>query len=58
MTQKQLERYMDDLWERHGHPDKHGYVDDMHQPGFHSALREAIEFFGVDLQSVKAPKRK
>lgn len=53
MTQAQLEKYLDVLWEKHGHPDRHGYKDDMHPAGFHDAAREMLQDFGVDLKAAK-----
>lgn len=50
MTQKQLEKYINELWDKYGHPDKHGYRDWMGPDGFHDAIREALQRFNVDLK--------
>lgn len=51
MNQKQLEKYMDGLWDKHAHPDHHGYRDWMSPDGFHNAVREALQDFGVDVSA-------
>jgi hypothetical protein len=53
MTQKQLEKYLEKLWEKHGHPDRHGYKDFMYQDEFNAAVREALQDCGVDVAKVR-----
>lgn len=53
MTQKQLEKYLAALWEKHAHADRHGYKDWMADDQFRTAVREALQDFGVDVSRVK-----
>ena len=43
MRQRELERLLDDLWEKYGHPDKHGYKDWMASDQFKAAARELLQ---------------
>lgn len=43
MTEAQLQKYIDDLWEKHGHPDKHGYKDWMSPNGFADAVKQVLK---------------
>lgn len=49
MTQKELEKYLADVWEKYAHPDSHGYKDFMYPGGFNDAVREVLQEFGVDV---------
>jgi hypothetical protein len=39
---------VDELWEKHGHPDRHGYRDFMHPDGFEAACEELRDRLEAD----------
>jgi hypothetical protein len=46
------------LWEKHAHPDRHGYKDWMHAQGFQAAIEEAFAPQWVPLSTRFPPKGK
>jgi hypothetical protein len=38
-----VSKLSDRLWEKHAHPDRHGYKDWMSPEGFEAALAEALK---------------